>query len=57
MSYSQEDLRESPESTRRVRFLEDSRCVTSLVLHFTSSDSPNGALRTVAIEMLIREFD
>ena len=36
--------------------LEDSRCATSLVLHFTSPDSRYGALRTVAIETLIREF-
>jgi hypothetical protein len=29
----------------------------SLVFHFASPDSRNGALRRVAIETLIREFD
>ncbi len=59
MSYSQEYLRKSDVvgATRRARLLEDSRCITSLVLHFASPESRNGALRTVAIETLIREFD
>jgi len=57
MSYSREYLRESAEIYQASTFFRRLKCVMSLVLHFASLDRRYGALRIVAIETLIREFD